>query len=278
MNCFVAGIVLYNPDLKRLKENINAIYSQVSKIVLIDNASDNIDEVENLYKGYKNIVIEKNTQNKGIARGLNQIVQFAEKEGYDWVLTLDQDSVSPNNLIEEYTKYLYIEKLAIVSPIIIDRNRDYGNESCVLLENNKYSFIDTCITSASLINVSVCRKLNCFDEIMFIDGVDFDYCKRVVLNGYKIIRANAVSLIHEIGHIKIRKFLFWNVIVRNHSAFRKYYIARNILYFDNKYRKPGSRFTAYLRVLKLGLVTLLYEEDKINKIMAIAKGVHNNKV
>jgi len=72
--------------------------------------------------------------------------------------------------------------------------------------------------------------------------------------------------------------LFWNVIVRNHSAFRKYYIARNILYFDNKYRKPGSRFIAYLRVLKLGLVTLLYERDKINKITAISKGVHNSKI
>ena len=39
---YIAGIVLYNPDLGRLKENIESICKQVDKVILIDNGSDNI--------------------------------------------------------------------------------------------------------------------------------------------------------------------------------------------------------------------------------------------
>ena len=41
----MVGIVLYNPDIKRLIKNINTCLKQVNKILLIDNASRNIAEV-----------------------------------------------------------------------------------------------------------------------------------------------------------------------------------------------------------------------------------------
>ena len=43
---YIAGIVLYNPDLGRLKENIESICKQVDKVILIDNGSDNRREIE----------------------------------------------------------------------------------------------------------------------------------------------------------------------------------------------------------------------------------------
>lgn len=42
----MAGIVLFNPNKERLTQNIDAIYPQVDKIVLIDNCSTNGIHIE----------------------------------------------------------------------------------------------------------------------------------------------------------------------------------------------------------------------------------------
>lgn len=42
----VAGIILYNPDIDRLMDNISAISPQVESIIIIDNNSINIIEFE----------------------------------------------------------------------------------------------------------------------------------------------------------------------------------------------------------------------------------------
>ena len=99
---------------------------------------------------------------------------------------------------------------------------------------------------------------------MFIDGVDFDFCDKLIKNNFYIIQSGSISLTHEIGHIVIKKFLWFDVCVRNHSAFRKYYISRNIIYLDKK-----NKYKYYPIVT----IVLLYEEDKLQKIKQIFKGI-----
>ena len=105
---YIAGIVLYNPDLGRLKENIESICKQVDKVILIDNGSDNIREIEDLIKEYLNCILLKNGENMGIAYALNQILKYAYENDVKWFLTLDQDSVCSRNLINTYSKYIDI--------------------------------------------------------------------------------------------------------------------------------------------------------------------------
>lgn len=45
---YIAGIVLFNPEIDRLVDNIEAIYKQVDKLLLVDNDSKNIEDVEKL--------------------------------------------------------------------------------------------------------------------------------------------------------------------------------------------------------------------------------------
>jgi rhamnosyltransferase len=265
-----AGIILYNPDLIRLKENIDNIYNQVEIVVLIDNNSSNINLIEKEYSLYKNIIIIKNESNLGIATALNQAMSYCQTKGYMWVLTLDQDSVCPTNLMEEYRKYLDLPNVAMVSPVIADRNRKEKLRGRV--PNTHYEVVDKCITSAALTSVAVWEEIGGFDSQMFIDLVDFEYCKRVILNGYEIIKINTVVLLHEIGHITQHKFLIWEINVKNHSPFRKYYMARNILYDAQKHKTKDSIMKAYLRVLKLFIITILFEKDKAKKGIAIIKG------
>mgnify|MGYP003311394843 CR=1 FL=1 len=73
----MAGIVLYNPEKKRLKENIDAIINQVDKIVLVDNGSDlTLDTKDFFGEASDKVVLIRNSENKGIAKALNQILEI----------------------------------------------------------------------------------------------------------------------------------------------------------------------------------------------------------
>ena len=267
-----AGIVLFNPDIKRLKENIDAVIIQCTHLYLVDNGSGNVDEVKGLLNQYNQskISILWNRENQGIAKALNQLTSAAQKEGFDWILTLDQDSVVPSNIVGEFEKYINNSSVGILCPIICDRNKDEEikiNEDC--------TEIDECITSGSLLNIKAWSEIGGFDERMFIDGVDFDICYRLRQRGYKIYCIHSVVLLHEIGHIEYHRFLFWKVLVMNHSAFRKYYIARNIIYTAKKRRSTLLVVKGLLQEIKMIGIVIFYEEDKLNKSRCICRGIYD---
>ena len=262
-----AGIVLFNPDINRLKENISAVIVQCTHIYLVDNGSNNIDEVKGLLNQYNQskISILCNLENQGIAKALNQLTTAAQKGGFDWILTLDQDSVAPSNIVEEFEKYTKNLNAGMLCPVICDRNK-----GVVIEAKDRYKEIDECITSGSLLNITAWREIGGFDESMFIDGVDFDICYRLRKNGYKILCIQSVVLLHELGRIEYHRFLFWKVLVKNHSAFRKFYIARNTVYLARK--EHTNIIKAILQNVKLFLIAVCYEDDKWKKSKKILQG------
>ena len=262
-----AGIVLFNPDINRLKENISVVIVQCAHIYLVDNGSNNIDEVKGLLNQYNQskISILCNLENQGIAKALNQLTTAAQKEGFDWILTLDQDSVAPSNIVEEFEKYTNNLNTGMLCPVICDRNK-----GVVIEAKDGYKEIDECITSGSLLNITAWREIGGFDESMFIDGVDFDICYRLRKNGYKILCIQSVVLLHELGRIEYHRFLFWKVLVKNHSAFRKFYIARNTVYLARK--EHTNIIKAILQNVKLFLIAVCYEDDKWKKSKKILQG------
>ena len=100
-----AGIVLYNPEISLLKKNIEAIRNQVTKVVLVDNGSNNYQDVQRLLNDYDNTYLISNGDNLGIAKALNQIMEMSKEDGAQWVLTLDQDSVCPDGMVQKYQVY-----------------------------------------------------------------------------------------------------------------------------------------------------------------------------
>lgn len=266
-----AGIVLFNPDIARLTENLNSIAKSVSCVYVVDNGSSNQTEIRKLLDGYDNVQLHENQKNEGIAKALNQLCESAQSEGYHHLITLDQDSVCPVNMVHEYQKYTSDSSIGLVCPLIQDRNVKFENQEYM----EEATEVDQCITSASMLSLKVWAELNGFDESMYIDGVDFDFCGRVRKCGKKIIRLNNVVLLHEIGHIQERRFLFWETRVKNHSAFRKYYIARNTVYLARKRKSKLIYIKSYLQVGKQAGMVLLYENDKKQKIISIWRGMIN---
>ena len=78
MSSIAAGIVAFNPDIDRLESNILNIRNQVEKLYVIDNASDNLKDIEKLCDKYDAHLVA-NIENYGIAKALNQMCQFAQR-------------------------------------------------------------------------------------------------------------------------------------------------------------------------------------------------------
>ncbi len=276
-----AGITLYNPELERLRQNIESILPQVKHIFFVDNGSCNLDEIKALLDGFDNITLICNGENLGIAKALNQMCQAAYEKGYEWMLTLDQDSVAEPELIKKYSRYTEMDKVAILTPYFDDENEPDIIRSSI---KTPYEAVHRCITSASLNLLSVWKQVGGFDEAMFIDCVDFDYCTTVEEAGYVIIRDNEAVVHHVLGHSKeVRAFLPIGRLLRikklkkplytyNHSPQRTYYYARNIKYYCYKHRNTIDRACERRVYFKWIVLKLGFENQKFKKLCAIVRG------
>ena len=267
---YIAGIVLFNPDIERLRENIGAIADQVDSVVCVDNHSENIEQIKSLLSEYPNVFLELNEENLGIAKALNQVLEYARKKGANWALTLDQDSVADKHLISVYEKYTEMKNVGMLTPIIKDRN------SSMLVEfDEEYVEVQECITSGCLTNVGAMQEIGNFDEKMFIDLVDFDACHSLREHGYRVVRVNYCGLLHEVGKTRVVRFFGKNEEIYNHSPFRKYYIIRNRVYFIKKHKHSVNTKKEYCRLVKYCLLVILYERGKLEKVKAMCKGIRD---
>lgn len=263
-----AGIVTYHPDIVRLRENLDAVICQVREIYIVDNASKNLEDIEHLTKEYDGIYLIKNSRNEGIAKALNQIIVEAEKQGYCWVITLDQDSVCYKGLVENYLKYVE-DDIGILICDIEDRNYRMKQKKI----RPEYEEVKKCITSGAFTNVKACIEAGGFDEKLFIDSVDYDMCYSMREHGYRIVNIHFTGLLHEVGKSVKYNILGYEFAVNHHSAERKYYISRNSAYLIKKHHL--NPLTEYALIFRRIFTVLFFEKDKRHKIKAIMTGVRD---
>lgn len=266
----LAGIVLYKPDLNRLKENINAIINQVDRVLLFANGSDTYLQVSNLKNTFNSIELIYSNQNRGIAFGLKSIMDYSVQNAYDWVFTIDQDSVSQPGLIAAYKRYIGLPKVGILTCNIVDRNfkQDSG-----FSENEKYQEVERCITAGSFMNVSAYSQSDGYDSKMFIDSVDWDICYNFRSHDYRIYKINYNGVLHEVGHGKNVHLLWKKYITYGESPLRNYYSARNDVYLAKKYPEFISKQKSFARELRTQLLIIFFEDQKFAKIKARWKGI-----
>lgn len=75
-----AVIVTFNPEIDRIRENINAIVNQVSCVLIVDNASKNITDIMELIDGIDSVKLITLKDNLGIAAAQNTGMNFFEKK------------------------------------------------------------------------------------------------------------------------------------------------------------------------------------------------------
>lgn len=277
INDVLVGIVTYNPNIGRLKQCLDAIVGQITNLVIFDNGSTNIADVRTTIKAVSEsaIILESN-DNKGIATALSEIMLFAKKQNYRWVLTLDQDSVLQDNIVDCYINTANNPKYfdaGMFTCLIKDRNfidTKYEVQSQSVIE------VEYCITSAAFTNTQKYFQTDGYDKKFFIDCVDFDICYSLNEHGFKIYRINKVGILHEVGHGEQCRFLGKKIIVYHEKPLRLYYLTRNTIWL---YKKHSSY--KFIRLIKKELAILirilLYEDNRRNKLKAFIRGIQDSR-
>lgn len=267
----IAGVVTYNPDCERFQDCIKAILAQIAHIYVFDNGSKNIEQIETVLSQYGNCVtLYKNKKNAGIAFALAKIMDYAFDKKYEWVLTMDQDSILQCGVIKEYLSAIKkCTNAGMFTCLIKDRN--YSDEK---YEQQKEFVreVKYCITSGALTNVKAYRETQGYDESFFIDCVDFDICYSLREIDYKIFRINYVGLLHEVGRGENKNFLWKRIVIYHEKPLRIYYLTRNTKRMYKKH-KNFSLLQMIKKELSILLRILLYEDNRTDKIKMFVKGI-----
>lgn len=271
----VAGVVvLYNPTDEDIS-NIDSYINDIDVLYVMDNSKEKNDKRLPKNKKIKYIF---NNDNLGISIPLNNACDIARKEGYSWILTMDQDTKFNKGVINKMKETILktdTKDIGIVVPwhntkLKIDKPKE------------KIDYPLDVMTSGNMVNLDIHKKIGGFKDWIFIDGVDIEYCLNLRKNNYRVMRINTLEMDHNLGNIFYRKFLWKDLLVTNHNAMRRYYQCRNYLYIRDMYIDIEPKFCKTLVKFKtIILAIILYEDNKIAKLKAFRKGYkdykHNKK-
>ena len=285
MNSVSAVIITYNVE-NDFKNRINKLKGKVNEIIVVDNGSkaETISMLKELEKEITIIYLEKN---KGIAYALNKGIKYSIEKGYDWILTLDHDSIVTDDMIKNMLKCYegfdqeLKEKVAMLVPVHVEE-KEYENNNIINNEevaSKLYTEVLTEITSGALTKSSIYKNVGLYDEKLFIDLVDHDYCLALNKKGFKVIQVNSGVLIHNLGDSIKKSILGLKMIPTNHSPLRRYYMSRNRHYIWDKYKQdfPGWVLTDKRRFITENLKIILFENNKIEKLKYIIEGIRDYK-
>ena len=99
-----AVVIWYNPleiGEEKIIQNILSYSSYCEKIQIVDNSSDLHEE---LAKKIPNSIYISNKNVGGIAGGQNRGCERALNDGFEWAMTMDQDSIFEAEQIKEYIR------------------------------------------------------------------------------------------------------------------------------------------------------------------------------
>lgn len=266
-----AAVVLYNPREDTVA-NILSYAGEVSLLIVVDN-SENPDT--SFYAPLEKIphtrFITYNA-NKGIGKALNDAAELASSLSCNWMLTMDQDSSFEKSMIEKYIHTFFSlqnkEKIAAVGPVF---EHLPGEGSA-----GKIKEVTSLITSGSLINLSIFFESGGYNEMLFIDEVDHEYCYRVKLKGYSVLQLQDIYLQHALGEL-VELHTFPGKKKRSkrlHSAARLYYIVRNSCYINSVYKNyfPAETKARKKDVLVRIKNNLLYGKNRTGVLSAVIRG------
>lgn len=270
-----AVIVTYNPDIRLLLKNIEAVIDQVDNIFVIDNGSANFNQWNSLINR-PNIAIVPLFENKGIAYAQNFGIKKSQSQNSDWVLTLDQDTVLPTNYVRKIMNNSFPNNAGIISGKFVDRS--WTEFSTQVYEEPKIEEVHDIISSGNIIDIHAWHKVGGFDEKLFIDYVDFDFDYKLSRFGYAIYRVNDVVFEHEIGNgvpeSGMKTFLgLKQKHVFDHSACRLYFINRNRIIVRAKFPEFGSPYRMIFREIINLREIILFDSPKIQKLKFSIKGI-----
>lgn len=265
----VSGVVvLYNPSIN-VYDNIASYIDQVERLFVVDNSDKyNADLIE-LLKLNGRCVYLNNFGNKGIANALNLGARKSIECGFEYLLTMDQDSILPGKAVSLLLKRFHTieDRIGIISPV------HFANQE----RNYEFSRVPFTMTTGNILSLSAYIECGPFREEFFIDHVDHEYCLRLRSMGYQIIEVSAINLNHKPG--KRVRFLSNRLLLSIHPPARLYYFVRNGFQVSKTYKSVFPEFSSLFArwLVKVAFKNIILSKNRLESIKMMIKGYQDFK-
>ena len=269
----IAGVViLYHPDMELLLANIQSYNTGLKQLYVYDNSDTKTLGIEEaLLKLNPSIEYKYFNANEGIAKRLNQAMDQASLNQYDYLLTMDQDSSFKAGDFEKYksliqsTAYNHVAQFGVNCQPDFTQSKEQPEEALTL------------ITSGSILNLSITKNIGSFKEDFFIDFVDAEFSYRVIQNGYINLMFSNIVLNHALGTLVEGRGLgnFKKSMRIIHAPIRVYYIIRNGLYLYFKVKGLTSPMKKdVIRCIKIIKNDLIYNPQLFSVYKNVFAGIY----
>lgn len=247
--------------------NIELISMQVNRIFVIDNSCEN-NEIN--FRHILNLIYVNTKKNLGTAAAFNHVLSKYYFDEDEYIIFFDQDSRIKGDhvkrLIKEYQCLENKCNIGCLGPQInnasrgeieIPKNYEYISETGKIVKG--------IIASSMISKYSIIKRCGFWNDSLFLDFADWDFCWRLNSHGYCCVLTSAVVLEHKVGE---GDKVIGKLKVRNSSPIRSYYQTRDGLKLIKESYIPVIYRMRYLLDVfikpVLGVCFLDYKWKRIN--------------
>lgn len=268
MDKVCALIVTYFPG-SALVSMVRSLNAEFDFICIVDNNSS-CEWQAQLKELDSSVFIVELKDNLGIAAALNRGVEYALKFGCNWVCCFDQDSHYIQGSRSRYHKAL---ENKCHSRVV---GTSYNKPSFASIferfkakETEGYNHTKTVISSGCFFSIQLWRAVGGFDETLFIDSVDHDFCLKVQRAGGDVVLLSDRTIEHSVGVDESA------MGVPLHEPIRKYYIFRNVILLIRRYFRyfPLWSVSQVFRLIVEIVSLLVFEPNKLAKVKMALTGI-----
>ena len=267
-------IVCYRPDIAQVMCLCRQALADGATVVLVDNTEIPYLRPGTLPDGCTLITLGWNS---GIGHALNVGVARALAAGAAVIAFFDQDSKVDPGLLKRLAAAIQPGIPEIVSPLCVD---DRTNAALPSLRLSRHGMsipvhradlssrypVDIVISSGTVATREVFDLAGTFDESLFIDFVDTEWCLRCRAKQIPIYVIPTALMRHSIGS---RHFGFGPLTILVHSSTRCYYQIRNSFLLLRKRHVPlVFSVKQIISVVSSRIVLLFGVEDRTGYVKA----------
>ncbi|MDY7065252.1 hypothetical protein PsexTeo8_16800 [Pseudomonas extremaustralis] len=289
MNSIAAVVVGYNPDIKILSDLLASLVQQVEFLVMVDNGGSEsyLEEKPELRRRVRYIALNGN---EGLGAALNVGFKLAIEAGMRHVVTFDQDSHAAPDLISRLHQTMQHAthkdpQCIAVSPVFFDRREgkkiNFPFYSSIdnkikpmFTSDDEHGLVkaDALITSGMFVNTRAWVEGIRYDEGMFVDFTDTEWCFRVRDRGYSLYGCLNVEMGHALSDAPPVKF--FGLSFFRYSPVRRYFFFRNTVAVCCMSHTPVCWKKRMLCALVLRfLVNILIDKQKLLSLKMMLRGI-----
>jgi len=282
MRNILAVVVCFHPDLKNLQSLSFKLHQEGVPVVWVNNGP--VGSLKAAQTPHVANIIEL-AHNLGVATALNRGFEWALQNGYEAVITFDQDSQPPAGMVGQLSQAWLqaagaFSRIAAIGPATVDlaSGQDmfsfepYNWTRHRFLPSQKKTYVvDHLITSGCLTPCSVWQDVGPMNDSLFIDWVDNEWCARARLKGYTLLMDGGTKMGHSIGEVS--RPILWRRF-HLHAPIRHYYLLRNAIQIAKQSQfDPGWRMHHLLYAARVILASLLLGQQRLSRLSYALRGL-----